>query len=290
MIQTKMLRINEGRWCLGKVTVFAALLFATACVGTEEVGPISDRALVPLALRDDARSVIRPGEEFVYGVAWSGFLPVGRVIYRTGESEDGSLLTYRGITEPSMFVEAFLEAGGVTEVLVDRETLLPRAASWRDASREDPLVRTALFDRTKMEALATVRSKGSYDVRRIQGPVLTDPLSTIYLVRVLARPEPGSDVRVQIVEGIQVHLAVFSFEGHEALIHEGKRMECELWTVATYALDEQGQRKSEDPDNLLNAWVAELPLRPILRMAGKTIFGKVALRLAHHLPGDMHGS
>lgn len=262
-----------------------------ACAGAPDAAPPAARDGTELSLREDAAAILSPGEECVYGVAWGGFLPVGRVIYRTGETtgSEGRYLVYQGITEPAAFVAAFLDAGGTTEVLADPKTLLPRSAFWITANPEDPVSRAVAFDRAENRAWTAKWSQSRSDARTVTGDPLVDPLSAIWLARAAEWPE-DRDLRLFVVEGDDLHLMSLRPDGNEDLKFEEKLVPCTRLAVRTWRLREDGTPEGDEPGNSLFVWIATIEGRPILRMSGKTVFGTVALRLARWTRGGNDGT
>lgn len=277
-------RLSALAWAL-------AALLLPGCVGTpdESVPTALDRT--PFRVRGDAASILVGGEELCYGVAWGGFLPVGRVVYRTESlaTPEGPLFVIRAETLPSALVSAFLDAGGTSEVLLDPGTWRPRAASWTTANPDDPVIRAAWFDHVEARVFTGKVTRGRVSVRAFPDEGFLDPLSTLFLARIIEFQD-GEEVRLRVVEGSDRHVMILVDEGEEELVHEGKKIACRRLAVRTHRLTETGDLAETEPGNSLFAWIAEIEGRPVLRMAGRTVFGKVSLRLAQRLVGASHGT
>src|SRR5262249_4910430 len=161
-------------------------------------------------------------ETCIYGIAWNGVLPVGRVIYRTRDVAEapGTLLELDGVTEPAAFLTAFLDAGGTTEVLVDRATLRPRTAYWITANPDDPVRRSAWFLQQEGRALTAKSSRDGVRTRIVEGDTLMDPLTAIYLARVVDFEASGGELRLKVLEGVDVHLMTLRPEGREPILQD----------------------------------------------------------------------
>jgi hypothetical protein len=286
-------RANDARRSLrGALASLLVFLGLAACASApDDVMPAAPTA-TGLPLRADAASVIAGGEECVYGVAWSGILPVGRVIYRTHRetTRDGDVIRYEGITEILAYLSAFLKAGGNAEVIVDPATYAPRVSYWITAETDDPLERAAWFDRERGEVRTGKWSRAEGVSSRIFAvDAAFDPLSAIYLARILDFRE--DEIRLPVIEGSDRHLMTMRVENRaDELVHDGRRVTCLLLAVRTWWLDDAGEMRSPEPQNSINVWIAEEPHRPILRMSGRTGFGTVALKLARWTPGGSDGT
>lgn len=269
--------------------LLASLL--VGCVGTPAESVPTSLEKTPFTLRDDAARILVGGETLDYAVAWGGFLPVGRVVYRTSmlDSPEGPVFAIRAETLPSAFVSAFLDAGGNSEVLLDPRSYRPLAAAWTTANPEDPVIRAAWFDRNEARVLTGKVTRGGVSVRAFPDEGFLDPLSTLFLARVIAFRE-SEEVRLPVVEGSDRHVMILAAEGEEELAHEGGKVRCRKIAVRTHRLAADGSLAEQEPGNSLYAWIAEIEGRPVLRMAGRTVFGRVSLRLAERTVGVPHGT
>lgn len=259
----------------------ALIVVACGACATEpdDVAPFAALA-TPLPLRADAADAFVPGEELVYDVAFGPFT-VGEATYRVAAAElDGRpALRFEGVTAPRGLFAAFAKAGGVTRVVVDGATFAPSSAFWITAERDDPLVRIAAFDAGVARTAAFQREWSM--TRTHRGGAFFDPVSAMFLLRVLEPPPPGEERRLVLVEGVRPHLMTIRTVGPEPVeVADDARPRPALkLAVRGDRLSDDGTLAEAKPLNNFFVWLAETPRREPLKLAGRIAFGGVTLVL-----------
>ena len=269
---------------------FTLVWLASCAQAPEEVPPLERLTTeVPLIARDD---ILAPGETCVYRVSW-GILPVGEVTYtlRNVSTTAGELMELTAVTRPSAFLKVFLRVSGTSRSLIDPATFLPLASLWTTTDGEVAQVRSIDFRQEEAEAFSVKYAPDWQVMRHVRGSGLRDPLSAVYLARLLVVPEEGEEIRFVIVEGRNTHLMTVRGAGRTTGRYLGRDVPCSKLAIRTDRIDEDGRFMDEQPWNNFFAWVAETPHRPLLKMSGKTLYARVTLTLSHRglhasAPGD----
>jgi len=153
---------------------------------------------------------------------------------------------------------------------------------WTTAETEDPQIRSVDFRQDEHWARSVKYTSQWIVQRTVRGPRIHDPVSAIFLSRVMVIPEGDDEVRLLLCEGENVHLMTIRDAGQDVLTFEGREIPCSRLSLRTDRIDDDGKFIDEEPWNSLFVWIAETPARPILRMSGKTRFANVTLVLKEH--------
>jgi hypothetical protein len=259
--------------------VLATGLALGACTSTPEVAPPCVAAVTTLPLRAGVGAILEDGEESVYKVS-KGILTVGEVVYRVEHVDDAGaeMLRLESRTQASAWLAAFVDIGGTTHSYVDRATLLPSSYTWVTSDEEDPLIRTASFDHGAGRVFASSFQKKCLATRVIVGQEIHDPVSALLLARAVDFSRVDGELRLHVVEGIDLHLMTLRPQGCE-ILDGGEPCATPTRRIAlrTDRLDCHGQLVGEDPYNALLMWVAEAPPHMIVKIEGTV--GGTALKL-----------
>jgi hypothetical protein len=256
------------------------LLALPACVSTPTLEPPRAAAVTTLPIVEDVGAILQDGEETTYKVA-KGFLTVGEITYRVAHVMDGEvpLLRLESHTQASAWLAAFVNIGGVTRSYVDRSTLLPSSYYWVTSDAEDPLIRTASFDHQNGRVYASSYQQKCLQTRTLTGQEMHDPISAMMIPRALDFTRaPDNEVRLYVVEGVDLHLMTLRGEGSEMLDAGGPCPQAaRKVSLRTDRLDCHGNLAGEEPYNAVMMGIAQDPPHPILRIEGTV--GGTALKL-----------
>jgi hypothetical protein len=272
-------RRSRARIAAASVAGVLALLGA-GCTSSPKVAPPCVAAVTTLPLKGGIPAILENGEESVYKVT-KGILPVGEVTYRVDHVEDAgtAMLRLESRTQAAAWLAAFVDIGGTTHSYVDRATLLPSSYYWVTSDEDDPLIRTASFDHATGRVFASsFQKKKCLTTRVIVGREIHDPVSSLLLARTIDFSRVQDEIRLHIVEGIDLHLMTLRLQGCEILdAGEPCAQPTQRIAMRTDRLDCHGNLVGEDPYNSLLMWVADAPPHQIVRIEGTV--GGTALKL-----------
>jgi hypothetical protein len=265
----------------GSAVLFAAVLLAVpACVSAPKLAPPRAVAVTTLPLEPAVAEILPDGEETIYGVKF-GILSVGEVIYRVAHVDDAGtpLMRLESQTQASAWLSAFLKIGGTTRSYVDRATLLPSSYWWVTAEKDDPLIRTASFDHVAGRVYAASYQQKCLQTRVICGQEIHDPVSAIMLIRAIDFGRVPDELRLFLVEGVDLHLMTLRLEGRDVMDEDFQCKGAKRVSLRTDRLDCAGKLTGEEPYNALLMWIEELPPHAILKIEGRVGGSKLKLSL-----------
>jgi hypothetical protein len=265
----------------GYAALFAAVLLALpSCVSAPKLPPPRAVAVTTLPLEPAIPEILPDGEETIYGVKF-GILSVGEVTYRVAHVEDAGvpMLRLESQTQASAWLSAFLKIGGVMRSYVDRTSLLPSSYWWITAEKDDPLTRTASFDHVKGLVYAASYQQKCIQTRVISGQEIHDPVSAIMLIRAIDFGRVPDELRLYLVEGIDLHLMTLRFEGREVMDEDFQCKGAKRISLRTDRIGCDGKMTGEEPYNSLLMWIEELLPHAILKIEGRVGGSKLKLSL-----------
>ena len=255
-------------------TVLATVLFA-GCAAVPDVAPPLDAGTPPLPIVTTRVAALVDGEVSTYA-AYVGPLRVAELEYtlRRLDVDGRPMLVIDGITRMSGIAGIVARAGGTLRTVVDPTDFLPTTSMWTTATA-DPKSRAVAFDRRR--AVAAAWTRDWIATARIPGERLLDPLSGVWVVRVLAPPPDAAEHRALVVEGTAVHLLTYR---RIAAPDVPDADPVERWTIRSDDVDpETGRLRGTPPKTLVTVDVESVPPHRILRLEGRMAFGSVRARL-----------
>lgn len=266
---------------LTRLALVLAIAWALGCASVpDDIAPAA--GLVTAIPLDPVRvASLQDGEELIYDVR-VGPLHVADIRYRVRRFESRGIpwVAIDGITQMSGIAGTLSNAGGTVRAVISPETFLPVTSIWTTTAKR-PKSRAVAFSHDGNSADAAMWSETWVDTAHLKGASLFDPVSSVYLLRVIDPPQLGEEIRTLMVEGTALHLMTVRREVIEP--QEPDTPKFIRLSLRSDAVDrDSGNLLGETPKTRLFVDVEAVPPYRILRMEGKIAFGSVIVTLDPH--------